>query len=472
MLGSALAAPRSDGWTLRVELSAADSLDPAFASTWPAWQVEYATCLKLVNHAWRDHRLVAEAAPWPRISRNGRTYTFDVRPRFTRFSNGERVTATSFARQISRLDKETGSPGQTLRADIVFLRARGSALSIRLRRPAYDLLHRLATPYFCAISRVHPRRARYPEGTIPSAGPYYLSRADGSEVILRRNPHYRGSRPRRPKTIELYGESGPAALDRVESGGVDVAANVQLPAGRRPVTSRVRNVPLPGVVVLLFGTGPGKPFANLSFRKAAALAVDRSGVAGRRGVATDALMPAATRGFRRARAYPLRPTPGSLERARRLAQGLVPVSVYGRGSIYPHELEFGASLKAIGINVGFRRTADCDQGADFYVALIPRQYDDPASVLRFLAQEELKVGCYWPWSFDTSWRPRLHRALRLRGRARLRALSSLESELVRERVVAVGLYEPRASWLVSARIGCFRPHPVYQVDLGALCLRR
>ena len=470
MLGGALASPGATGWTLRVELSVHDSLDPAFAASWPSWQVEYATCLKLVNQN-RYGKLVTEAAPWPRVSRDGRTYTFIVRPRFTRFSNGDPVTAASFARQITRLKGPYGSPGRRFAADVARVRASGSVLSIRLRRPANDFLSRVAMPYFCAIARSHPPIARYPEGTIHSAGPYYAHRAEGGELVLRRNSHYRGPRPRGPQVIEITGESGLAALDRVESGVVHVAGNFELPAGRRLSTSRIRNVPLPGVVALLFGTGPGKAFANPNLRKAAALAVDRTAVAGRRGTATDTLIPPAMPGYRRARAYPRRPTADSLDRARRLARGLVPVSVYGRGSPYPHEREFRESLRAIGINTGFLRTTDCDQNADFYILLIPTEYDDPAGALRYIAREELKVDCYWPWSFDTSWRPQLQRALRLRGPARHRELSALEGKLVRDRAIAVGLYQPRATWLVSARIGCFRPHRVYQVDIAALCLR-
>ena len=61
------------------------SLDPALAQTQDAWELEYATCAKLLNYpavgGYRGTRLVPEvASSLPRISRDRRTYTFELRP--------------------------------------------------------------------------------------------------------------------------------------------------------------------------------------------------------------------------------------------------------------------------------------------------------------------------------------------------------------------------------------------------------
>jgi hypothetical protein len=147
------------------------------------------------------------------------------------------------------------------------------------------------------------------------------------------------------------------------------------------------------------------------------------------------------------------------------------VSVGGRGIPYPHEREFVDSLSSVGIRAGFKRSTDCDTGADFYVLMLRSDYQDLSSVLRTLADVRNKSGCYWPGWFETTWKPRLDRALALRGAARLRALAALEAYLVRDRAIVVGLYQPVSPWLISARIGCFRAHRAYGVDLAALCLR-
>lgn len=91
LLGAtAFAARATTEWTLGVDLATGvDYLDPVLAYDLPTWQIEYATCLKLVNHpdagGQRSAELVPEASPFPRISSDGRVYTFDVRPTFTRF---------------------------------------------------------------------------------------------------------------------------------------------------------------------------------------------------------------------------------------------------------------------------------------------------------------------------------------------------------------------------------------------------
>jgi hypothetical protein len=427
---------------------------------------------------------VPEAAPWPRISADGRTYTFVVRPRFTRFSNGETVGPRHFLHVIERVaDRRLGSLGAKALVDVVGakakmdgkatsirgLRVRGATLSIRLRRPAYDLLARLALPYFCALSRRQVFRPGELPAVVHAAGPYFVARRTRDELVLERNPFYRGPRRRNADRIEYaLTRFDRDAFDRVEAGRTDWLPSAVVPDGRTVERSQLRRIPLPAVRALIFGTSPGQAFSNIRLRRAAALAVDRAGTARGVGLPSDALVTPFS-GYRRGRVYPARPTRDSLTRARSFARGLTPVRVYGRGSVYPNERAFHESLGAIGIRSGMRRSADCDQRADMYVLTLPSLYHDPASVLRLLADPD--EGCYWPAAFDTSWRSRLDRAVRRRGAARLRALARIEKYLLYDAVLAVGLYRPHSTHLFSARVGCLHAHRVYQIDLGALCLR-
>src|SRR5690349_20400565 len=97
------------GGILNVDLpSDVDSTDPALAYLNTSWEIEYATGLKLVNYpdaeAPRGSRVVPEAAAGlPRVSNGGKTYDFTVKAGFTKFSNGEPVTAKSFARTFARV---------------------------------------------------------------------------------------------------------------------------------------------------------------------------------------------------------------------------------------------------------------------------------------------------------------------------------------------------------------------------------
>ena len=90
------------GGTMTVDLSTdVDYTDPALSYLSTGWELEYATCLKLMNYpdanGARGSNLVAEAAAgYPRVSGNGKVYDFTVNAGFTKFSNGQPVTAATF----------------------------------------------------------------------------------------------------------------------------------------------------------------------------------------------------------------------------------------------------------------------------------------------------------------------------------------------------------------------------------------
>ena len=66
------------------------------------------------------------------------------------------------------------SPAVPFLRDVVAYRFSGDTLTLRLSRPAPDLLARLAMPFFCAVPAGTPILRRGVD-TIPSAGPYYVA---------------------------------------------------------------------------------------------------------------------------------------------------------------------------------------------------------------------------------------------------------------------------------------------------------
>ena len=83
-----------------------DYIDPQLSYYGETWKLEAATACKLMN--WQDKEGAAGAVATPEaaqglpiVSRDGRTYTFTVKPGF-RFSNGKPVTARSFADSFNR----------------------------------------------------------------------------------------------------------------------------------------------------------------------------------------------------------------------------------------------------------------------------------------------------------------------------------------------------------------------------------
>ena len=105
------------GGTLRLNVSNTDFefTDPAMAYDAIGWQMLYAVNISLLNYpdkpAPEGSRLVPEAAAgFPRVSRDGKTYTFTVRSGL-KFSDGSPVTAAAFKRAIERAaDPQQASP--------------------------------------------------------------------------------------------------------------------------------------------------------------------------------------------------------------------------------------------------------------------------------------------------------------------------------------------------------------------------
>src|SRR5262249_55646857 len=78
----------------------------------------------------------------------------------------------------------------------------GNKLTIKLTQKDGGLLDKLAMPFFCAIdpktTPVDPQGLKTPAGS----GPYYIaSRTVGKQLVMKRNPNYKGDRPHRAATI-------------------------------------------------------------------------------------------------------------------------------------------------------------------------------------------------------------------------------------------------------------------------------
>ena len=213
-------------------------------------QLQYATCEPLLGYpdapAPAGWQLVPEAAvAWPTVSPDGRTFTFTIRPGL-RFSppSDQPVTAATFKYTIERaLSPALGpdAPAVSVASDIAGvpayragssdhiggIRATGDTLRITLVRPAADFPERIALSYFCPVPIGTPTVPNGLVDPISSAGPYYLSGNIGGDVaVIRRNPNYHGSRPRRLAAI-VYREQprGGQAVADVEAGNADYVAD-------------------------------------------------------------------------------------------------------------------------------------------------------------------------------------------------------------------------------------------------------
>ena len=230
-------ATESKGGVLRVaRFDDVDFVDPALADG-PSWELLHPTCARLFNNPDRPGepgtRVVPEVVRRFAVSKDGRTYTFDLKRTF-RFHTGAAVTARSFADAFDRdADPRMRSRAKNYMHEIVGADAvaDGEAhtisgvrvlgpyrLQIRLTRPLGDLTARSTMIFFCPVlpgTPVDPHGMDNPAGS----GPYYVAeRIVNERIVLKRNPYYRGDRPANVDeivyTVGLDPEECLAAVER------------------------------------------------------------------------------------------------------------------------------------------------------------------------------------------------------------------------------------------------------------------
>jgi ABC-type transport system substrate-binding protein/streptogramin lyase len=498
-------------------------LDPAIATDVAAWQVEYATCAKVMNYPDAGGAAGSRPAPeladaQPRVSRSGRTWTMRIR-RGYRFSppSGAPVTARAVAGSLERsLSPAYGpqSPGFFYLRDVVGarafhegraghvtgIRARGDILTIRLVRPSGSLPTRLTLPFFCIVPPGTPAIEGGIGTPVPTAGPYYVrSKADGRMILLR-NPFYGGPRPHGIPRVEIdTGLAPDASIAAVERGSADQYsefAAVPLPAPLLPGSALDRRVgaqsaearagrqrlfrlPVHGLHWLALNTRSGI-FRDVRLRRAASLAIDRRALAAVWGEEPeDRYLPPEVPG---APSRHLDPLDGpDLVRARALARGrrgraVAQVCRQPEAPCRETARLLRQELGAIGVDLR-TQLVDVSPGVsarrrrppDLIMAGWVSSYLDPGDGLRDALLSAFAIPQWLPTG---PWRGRLDAADRLTGTARERAYADLAVDLQRDAVPWVVFAGARFPELVSSRVGCITRVPAYPlVDLAAMCLR-
>jgi peptide/nickel transport system substrate-binding protein len=511
--GGAGAQKQKTGGTLNVDLTTdIDFTDPALSYLQQGWELEWATCLKLMNYpdanGPRASQLVPEAASgFPKVSKDGKTYDFTVNAAFTKFSNGGPVTAASFKAAIDRdADPKMQSPAVAFIGDVVGantspvsgMRVKGNHLLITTTHPAPDLLARLAMPFFCAIP---PSLAHDPNGieTPPSAGPYYVaSREPNKSIVLKRNPYYKGKRPRNAdQIVYTIGNSLDATYLRVQQGATDYASTGIPPAAYAEAAQKYGInegqfwvKPLLSTAYIAFNMSRGIFKNNVALRKAVNEAVDRPAMLAQSGFLagkrTDQILPPGMAGFRDADLYPLKAP--NLKLGKKLAQGHT-----GDGNVVLYESNRGASplraqiiqfdLKQIGLNVDvklFPRAVQLEKegtrGEPFDLAdeSWGADYADPYDFVNVLLDGrniQAQNNNDFSYMNDPKFNAQMTRAALLSGNPRFRAYGNLDVAIMQQAVPWAPRFNPNNRMLVSKRFGCFTYSPIYTVDLAAACLK-
>jgi ABC-type oligopeptide transport system substrate-binding subunit len=498
------------GGTIRINIpdSDIDDIDPSIAYGTYSWAMEYATALKLLNYpdlpAPAGSRLRPEGASSFSVSRDGKTYTFVIRPGF-RFSNGKPVTAKSYAYAINRsLDRGLQSPAFQFIADpagsnIVGaqdvrdgkadkakgVRVKGNRLTIQLTKADGTFLAKITMPFFQAMDQTTLPRSKKVisvanRNDLAAAGPYYISfREPNRTVIMARNPFYKGTRPANADRFEFRANvNNEASYRQIVAGEVDTAFVIPPTAaaelGRQYGVNRGRFRVEPQTCVRMLSLNTSRPLFrnNIALRKAVNFAISRTAMNQQYGAfggrPHDQILPPGFPGFRNVNLYPATP---NLNRARQLARGNTrggkAVVYHGLTGVGPQLLELTrAALAQIGITDidarGFRGFAIYDavgkRGSEHDVAVGTgwcQDYPDPYDFINVLAYGgaiQAENNNNWAYFNNPAYNRRMERAAKLLGAERLRAYGNLDIDLMQNQAPYAPWQNTNDRWFLSNRI--------------------
>jgi ABC-type oligopeptide transport system substrate-binding subunit len=520
--GASLHSKARKGGTFKVSFlrNNLDYVDPALSYTTEGWSLLHATCARLMNYPDKPRpeglRLVPEvAASYPRVSRDGRRYTFTLRTDF-RFSDGTPVRASAFAHAINRsLTPGLESGGLPFMRDIVGAEAvragrskaaagvvaRGNQLDVRFKRPVFGFAAQTSMPAFCAVPPTLPTD---PEGVGAhhGSGPYYIAEyVRGERVVLMRNRFYRGTRPHHVDrfVVDLRAGTFDDVLDRIERGQADwgytpagVVFSPSRGLARKYGVNRSRFYVKPGMALWGYHLNVSRPLFrnNVALRKAVNFALDRpeivrqgglrSSLAGR---PTDQYLQPGVPGFRDVRIYPV--DGPDVRRANALARGHrrsgkaelwtwnVPGALAAAQVVKRNLKQIGldVDIKGLPIRAYFREAAA--PGASVDIALggwipdyvDPSQYINPLFDGRYIGEVNLaRLN-------SPKYNAMIRRAARLQGDARYQAYGQLDVQLARDAAPMAAVAFETDGVLVSSRVGCVLVRPGFGLNLTAACLK-
>jgi peptide/nickel transport system substrate-binding protein len=328
------------GGTLRLNENSGDfdTIDPQIAYRTDDWAMLYTTSMNLVGFPEKAGAAGAQLYPvaataFPTVSKDGKTYTFHIRPGL-KFSDGSPVTAAAFQRAWERvLSPKMGSPiGVNIGAQdmivggaqflagksqhIAGISAKGLTLTFHLTQANPTFVSILGMMWFTATK---PNEKYDANGltSFASAGPYYISsRTPGRSTVLKRNPYYKGDRPANPDQIVITPNVNvDQSLLQVKAGQADldiayVPPTAAADLGKTYGVNKGRFwVGATSCVNYMTMNNARPPFNNLNLRKAVEYGIDRpaqvrllGAYAGKR---TSQILVPGIPGYKPFNAYPL-----------------------------------------------------------------------------------------------------------------------------------------------------------------------
>ena len=510
--GAGAAAEARTGGTLTiVSRSDFDYADTGLAYFSHSWNMMAATNLTLTYYPHVEGaaggRLTGMAAPLPRVSNGGKTYTFNIKRGF-KFNTGGNVTAANFKRAFDRgRNTAMQSPASSFMDDVASYRANGQVFTVTLKKVAPDFLARMSMMFFAAVPADLPFTAEGVSAPVVSAGPYYLREWNkGKSALAVRNPNWKNNQePFKSLGFKNYVDQyrwivGPdPATQRLmcERGEADICS---FPPAQAKELSEKYGINKPNgqffvknqttLWYLAMNTSRGIFQANTKLRQAVANAIDRRFMVAQHGYLagkrTDQFLPYPMPGFKEFNLYSVKGP--NYAKARPLAQGN---TRDGKAVMYTFNTAQGPpiaqsvqfNLKQIGIDVEIKlfdrvvqheKTATRGEPFDLTLEGWGMDYPDPSNFINVLLdgrriQADNNVNA--SYFNNATYNRRMDQAYALSGQARLNAYGLLDRDIMRDQAPVAPYISTNARILTSTKVGCFGYTSIQGSLLTQLCTR-
>jgi peptide/nickel transport system substrate-binding protein len=506
-----------------------ENIDPQRSYYVPEWQYEWLTARMLLNFAHkqgaRGYRLLNDGASSYTVSRNGKTYNFNIR-RGMKLSDGTRITSRNYKHALMRvLNPEVGSPLASFLTDPASVNIVGAIaynngdtndvpgiktvgpnkLRISLLAPNPLLPTLMALPPTGAIATnlpFSPITSVNSGRPLPAGGRYYVQEyVPDRSIKIRKNPQYRaaGAAPT-PGIADGFdydiGVQQDQALLLTRNGSLDWAADGLPPSSWGPLFNefgtkgRVRVFTTSVVDYVTMNNAKGV-FNNVKARKAVAWGIGRKALVDIRGPRAGhgqcSLLTPAIPGYKKCTAYPL--VNPNLSKARGFAQGLTgqKINYWYTSSTTGTQIQqlATAQLRAIGFNNIEHKpfssglfTALGRRGNDYDFAIIgwAADFPDPYDYVNKLLSGETIQDVQ---NNNTAYfnNPQANRAMRnaarLKGQKRLTTYGNLDNKIQNTWQPIAPINNRNDREFFSSRIDTKTVinSPIYQIDLGKLALK-
>jgi len=505
-----------------------ENIDPQRSYYVPEWQYEWLSGRMLLNFAHqlggRGYRLVNDGARGYTVSRNGKTYTFRIRPGM-KFSNGAPIRSSNYKHALMRvLNENVGSPLASFLTDpasvnivgaidynagrtstVPGISTRGpNTLIIRLVAPNPLLPTLLALPPTTAVPTNLPFS---PITTVPccnnlpSGGRYYVQEyVPDRSIKIRKNPNYKPlGAPATPGNAAGFdyeiGVQQDQALLLIKNGQSDWAADGLAGSAWGPIfaqygTKGRARVFQTSVVDYVTMNNTKGPFATLNPRKSVGFAIGRQSLVDIRGpkagFAQCSLLTPAIPGYKKCRAYPNAP---NVSRARTLAAGHTGdhINYWYTSSTLGTQIQqlVTSQLRAAGYNNIDHRaftsglfSALGRKGNDYDIALVgwaadfPDPYDYVNKLLSGETIQDVQNNNTAYFNNPTANRM-MNAAAKLKGQKRLTTYGNLDNTIGTRWHPISPIDNRNDRNFFSARIDTksIIQSPIYELDLGKLALK-